>query len=951
VASVKEGDTLQIPFYNQDKAKRGVKAIKGKTSVKPGEWKEYTVSEWYGGTPVEDRNEECVKWELYLLQPGKAPQKVLEKECGSFCFMEKAVGNRFKVVGYLYEPELDNNSALTVTVVPTQKREIQSVVLKDTQFNPISGPLSYGQKINVYVSTTGMGGEYIHVCLWEDDAKGAGHSPQNEHNLAAEVITRVSGKGIASCTFLLKPDFAKMANAYMATGDKSEGSQHEYYVTAYADDGTQEAASNNINVNNPDYQPVRPQPVTPQLRQQKIKEHLAERKAPKKNATIPVFEKRVAVKQKAASQPAPAPKPVPAPIPARLVSATRSASAAPATQAAVSDVLITDGNGQPITDTFTGSQIRVYILSTGLKGKKVKMSLYDQDITTNELVLERHINLSSDRHIEQIDLSKIAKSVGDDWLEGSEQELFIKIEVPQLTGIIESQTIDVDVKSFKPDPPDGVSLAKVGEADVEKEKFDKVKEKAEEAVIYITSEIATAIEVDKKGNIISYPDYGAYNGQEEYKEGDTIYCKKISSTRSAFPTFKAYIYRGNVVGEAVKKLKQDLKFKTHENAEPTVLEVARHSGKNNKNYGDSGPVPPNTIDKLHGLRYKKATNNDNKTSYRYRIVDCISSNFKETNDFKQEYDTGSMTLGKRSSISIDPWRSSSLIGCIGVRSDKGENHPSVKDTISKQDAANYQYIYHALNNYLEGIIPELTGVYGRRGFSSSGGTVTLAESSYDHEVKVFVLVDPLPEIDNCNCIKLEPKKRVDFYDSFGTKTINYIEKKSAANKFKGLYIVAQRRKENGFNLTTIGNNPMNIKGSGDKGQIKMDTHETLNGKYVSVPGESFANFSSEDAGFQGYLDLLDSNYNDAYKSFFDDAKTIDDFTSGLEDTGKKGPYATGRAENGLNGTDAYKAAVKKIFNGAKSDYLKMYECKACKEKDAEKKKKILEDIKLLKKLK
>src|SRR4028118_544454 len=80
VASVKEGDTLKIPFYNQDKAKKGVKAISGKTSVKPGEWEEYTVTEWYGGTPLEDRNEDHVKWELYLLQTGQAPEKVLEKE-------------------------------------------------------------------------------------------------------------------------------------------------------------------------------------------------------------------------------------------------------------------------------------------------------------------------------------------------------------------------------------------------------------------------------------------------------------------------------------------------------------------------------------------------------------------------------------------------------------------------------------------------------------------------------------------------------------------------------------------------------------------------------------------------------------------------------------------------------------------------------------------------------
>ena len=110
-----------------------------------------------------------------------------------------------------------------------------------------------------------------------------------------------------------------------------------------------------------------------------------------------------------------------------------------------------------------------------------------------------------------------------------------------------------------------------------------------------------------------------------------------------------------------------------------------------------------------------------------------------------------MTLSERGSISIDPWKSGGLIGCIGIRGDKGENHDSIKDVISKQDKTNYKYIFHALNNYMEGVIPELTGVYGRRGFSSTSGTVTVSESTYDHEVKVFVLIDSLLEIDNCNC--------------------------------------------------------------------------------------------------------------------------------------------------------------------------------------------------------
>ncbi len=552
-----------------------------------------------------------------------------------------------------------------------------------------------------------------------------------------------------------------------------------------------------------------------------------------------------------------------------------------------------------------------------------------------------------------IDLKKVSQSAGGGyWQEGNEQELFVDIEVLETASHHKTATLNVNNSGFGSDPVDDSNkVVKVAPTNQKKEKFDKVKEKGEEAVIYISSEIATAIEVDKNGKLLSYPDIGIFNGQDEYIEDGKIYCKKISSTKSAFPTYKGYIYRGNAKGEAIKKLKQDLKFKTHENAETTVLELSRHSGDNNKNYDSGGPTPPNTIDKLYRLKYQKASSKG-RISYRYRIVDENTSNLPNVKDIKTEVENGSMTLGKRGSISIDPWKSNGLIGCVGVRGTNGTNHSSCDSRMGDwNDKVKYKFIYHALNNYLEGITPELKGIFGRRGFSTTDGEVTVAESGYDHEIKVYVLVDSLPEINNCNCSKLKPpvNERENYYKSFGTKAINYIDEKTTTNKFKGLYMVAQRRQENGFSIKTIGNNPMNIKGKGDLGQISIDTHETINGKYVSVPGEKFANFSTENKGFQGYLDLLDSNYSDAYKSLFDDAKTIDDFTSGLEDTGKNGAYATGKANAGLSGTDDYKA--KELFNGVKSDYIKIYECKLCKEKDAKKKKLIKEDIELLKKLK
>ena len=79
-----------------------------------------------------------------------------------------------------------------------------------------------------------------------------------------------------------------------------------------------------------------------------------------------------------------------------------------------------------------------------------------------------------------------------------------------------------------------------------------------------------------------------------------------------------------------------------------------------------------------------------------------------------------------------------------------------------------------------------------------------------------MLVDPLPELNNCKCNLEERRKK--YYGSFGEKTVKYISEHTKANKFKGLYMVAQRRQENGFSTNTPLNNPMNIKGSGDAGK-------------------------------------------------------------------------------------------------------------------------------------
>lgn len=310
-------------------------------------------------------------------------------------------------------------------------------------------------------------------------------------------------------------------------------------------------------------------------------------------------------------------------------------------------------------------------------------------------------------------------------------------------------------------------------------KFEKVKELAEEAVIHITSEIQTEIKTDKTGKVLSYPDYGGYNGHDEFKKDDKLYCKKVTvngAVKSAFPTFKGYIYRGNAVGEAVKKLKQDLENKTHENAEPTVLELARHVQSNNKNFNTGGPTPPNTITSLYELKYQYGVSKK-RESYRYRIVD---NRAKNTGNFPsveltKEKTNGTMSIGKRGSISIDPWKSSGLLGCVGVRGEGGVSHPSCASRMGdSQDEVKYKYIYHALNNYLESVIPELTGIYGRRGYVSSG-EVAVAATKYDHQTKVFVLVDTLPELSLFNEEDARKALKI-IHDKYGKDIATIVEK-------------------------------------------------------------------------------------------------------------------------------------------------------------------------------
>ena len=115
--------------------------------------------------------------------------------------------------------------------------------------------------------------------------------------------------------------------------------------------------------------------------------------------------------------------------------------------------------------------------------------------------------------------------------------------------------------------------------------------------------------------------------------------------------------------------------------------------------------------------------------------------------------------------------------------------------------------------------------------------------------------NPVRFIDKDGKAGEDPDPRKTFYQTFGKDAIDAAVAAGATNKYKGLYIVAQRRLENGFSSSPPNNNPMNIMGTGDRGTAAENTHEFVNGKRVAKT-EQFASFSTVEKGIGGIYNFI-----------------------------------------------------------------------------------------------
>jgi len=165
---------------------------------------------------------------------------------------------------------------------------------------------------------------------------------------------------------------------------------------------------------------------------------------------------------------------------------------------------------------------------------------------------------------------------------------------------------------------------------------------------------------------------------------------------------------------------------------------------------------------------------------------------------------------------------------------------------------------------------------------------------------VFCFNNPLALVDLDGMAPGNP--RTIFYEKVGTSCINTISAKdNDVNKFKGLYLIAQIRTENGF-TDAPGNNPFNIKQAGDLG--------TFSNPKTPKAGKVWGKYSTMDLGVEAGVDLMERKYSKAYKALMDDTKTIEDFAAGLNKNNDGNAW----------GTDTQ--MMKTIFKGVVADYEK-----------------------------
>ena len=404
-------------------AKKGVLRITGNTSPKTGEKTIYKVTEWYPDTPLQERKESSVTWELFRKREnGQFTTTSIKKQgIGEFTFGKDAWQHTFRVEGYTHHPEGREPMSIIVQPqkneqqAPSTEKEILSVKLTYQDGSAVTKTLSYMDRLRATAKCQGLEGEAISFSLWEDDERGDGHNKKNQFILKSPPIM-VDSQGYARWNFVLLNTYIALAN--QREDDKK---QHEYYVTAEYSGKLK--ASDNVNANNPDYKAPTPPPKKP---------------------------------AGGNPQPAPPPKPKPQPNPTTPKGSTRpnSPNNQPDKKGAITKVRLTDAKGKEFTkNPKYGETIIVHIESKNLVGKKYTLKIWEHDlIGDNDLLYSHEHTFLADKIDLKMPLTAAIQKTGEigndpknpdsgEYWKGGQQEIFAEVIFTDITA--KSQTINV----------------------------------------------------------------------------------------------------------------------------------------------------------------------------------------------------------------------------------------------------------------------------------------------------------------------------------------------------------------------------------------------------------------------------------------------------------------------------------------------------------------------------
>lgn len=306
--------------------------------------------------------------------------------------------------------------------------------------------LHYTDTLIAKAHCVGMFGHKVSFTLWEDDAIGKGHDPvinmMNRIN-PVPLIGEVDHEGVAKVVFRL-PGYimaVQIANAHVARGDENEGKTHEYYVTAEMVSKHIVKASPNVNVANPSHIPE------PSGKQES-------------KETDPVHKKFPSVPPNKEAKPdKPKPKPETPKFPQ-----TPAARKQTDPEGKILGAEFTDGTGKPLRSTKTGDTVSIKISSQNMRGKNVKVRIWEEDFSrySNDLVYEVSVKLAynTTNFINGVNLTKDMYAKSNDWGEGNEREYFIEVE--HLNTSVTSKVIPVSSKAepVKVDVNDSVAVIK-----------------------------------------------------------------------------------------------------------------------------------------------------------------------------------------------------------------------------------------------------------------------------------------------------------------------------------------------------------------------------------------------------------------------------------------------------------------------------------------------------------